>query len=335
MTVEHITDGTEIELLPPARPYNPGSVATLKEHVANMADAKMLADALCDTEMVPAAYRGKAGNGAAAILLGMELGLEPMQSLQQIFVVGGKPAIYARTAVALVKSRAGIIVQTVDSSDESVTVSATDPRTGQVEVSTWDLGRAERAGYVGNKKYTSDPQAMLYAKAAMEVCRKIAPDVLMGIPYAREELELDPQQLSAPRRVNSTRRGVDGLRAAIAPVIEPEIVGEEEEEDQEPAVVVDSGMSVATRSKWVKRLKDLLDEAEVDGEDRIATINEVLHREHPGTTLGPAAELTDLEDDELRATVTELNVMSKAGNLAASINDILNAAALRDAEVSA
>jgi hypothetical protein len=175
----------------------------LVTHAQNMAAAKQLADALCATDMVPAAYKGKPANGAAAILYGDELGLNPIQSLQNVFIVQGKPAIYSRTAVALVR-RHGVKVITVASSDESVTVSA--ERDGQVEESTWDISRATKAGYLSNAKYKSNPQEMLYSKAAMEVCRKIAPDVLLGIAYSSEEL-----QLEAPIRVESTRISADDL----------------------------------------------------------------------------------------------------------------------------
>ncbi len=212
---------SEIDVLPAARPMASEALGQLMQHAQAMTAAKQLGDALAATDMVPADYKGKPGNAAAAILYGAELGLDPIQSLQQIFVVQGKPAIYARTAVALVK-RAGILVETVSTSDQAVTVRGTDRRTGQVEESTWDIARAEQAKYTGNAKYKTDPQAMLYAKAAMEVCRKIAPDVLLGIPYAREELDLE--QAQPVRRVSSSR-GVDGLRAAInapAAVSQPE-----------------------------------------------------------------------------------------------------------------
>lgn len=172
-------------------------------HAQNMSAAKQLADALCATDMVPAAYKGKPANGAAAILYGDEIGLNPIQSLQNVFIVQGKPAIYARTAVALVR-RHGVKVRTVSSTDESVTVSA--ERDGQVEESTWDVARATKAGYLSNAKYKSNPQEMLYSKAAMEVCRKIAPDVLLGIAYSGEELEL-----GAPVRVQSSRVTVDEI----------------------------------------------------------------------------------------------------------------------------
>lgn len=40
---------------------------------------------------------------------------------------------------------------------------------------------------------------MLYAKAASEVSRKLAPDVLLGIKYSAEDLELEPVKMTATR----------------------------------------------------------------------------------------------------------------------------------------
>lgn len=222
-------ESTEIETLPSAQPMANDAVQQLMGHVDAMQASKQLADALCGTDMVPQTYRGKPGNGAAAILYGAELGLNPIQSLQQIFIVHGSPAIYARTAVALVK-RHGVIVETLESEDERVTVRATDTRTGQTEDSTWTPERAQKAGYLRNEKYKSEPRAMLYAKAAMEVCRRIAPDVLLGVPYSTEELRLEqkPQRVASYRPISEDIRNEHakalerGTRSSPEPEPEPE-----------------------------------------------------------------------------------------------------------------
>lgn len=188
----------------------------LQKQAEALGAAHKIATVLCSTGMVPQAYRGKPDDGAAAILYGAEVGLKPQQALQQVFVVHGSPAIYARTMVGLLKAR-GYRFETVDTSDESVTVRATSPR-GEVEESTWDIARATKAGYTSNKKYNTDPQAMLYAKAASEVSRKIAPDVLLGIKYTAEDLELEPSPVRATAERTDrpkTGRGTAGVKAAI------------------------------------------------------------------------------------------------------------------------
>lgn len=176
-----------------------------------MSAAHELATALCNTSMVPATFRGKPDDGAAAILYGAELGLKPQQALQQVFVIHGQPAIYARTMAGLLKAK-GYRFQTVEDTPKKVTVTGRSPR-GEQETSTWTIERATTAGYTSNKKYQSDPQAMLYAKALSEVCRKLAPDVLLGIKYTAEDLQLEPIKMTATR---TDTRGVDRVREALA-----------------------------------------------------------------------------------------------------------------------
>ena len=261
------------------------ALGMLMKHAEVMGAAHKLAIALCGSELVPKIYRGKPDNGAAAILYGAELGLSPIQSMQQIFVVHGTPAIYARTMVALVKQR-GYRIWTEESTDESVTVCGQAPD-GTAEISTWTMDRARKAGYVpevdpktgkfkvneygkliGNEKYLKDPQAMLYAKAASEVCRKLAPDVLLGISQTFEDLELDDQD--APKRVKSEQlrpqRGIAGLKAALAPApvvdqeptpeSKPETAPEPEPTPEQPVV------EYATRDQQ-NRIAELLDTAGV------------------------------------------------------------------------
>lgn len=208
-------------------------MAELMKQAEAMSAAHKLATVLCNTAMVPATFKGKPDDAAAAILYGAEVGLKPQQALQQVFVVHGQPAIYARTMVALLKAK-GYTFTTLESTDESVTVEGTSPR-GEKETSTWTIQRAKNAGYTSNKKYQTDPQAMLYAKAASEVARKLAPDVLLGIKYTAEDLELEPVKATATRM--DVQRGADGVRAALAAKQQdPEPVPESVQDDSDAYV---------------------------------------------------------------------------------------------------
>lgn len=197
-------------------PMSQGTLAmlNLEQQAAAMQNALTIAQAMCSTQMVPKAFFRKPEDGAAAIMYGAELGLNAMQSLQQIMVINGKPGIETRTAVALLKKH-GYIIRTVATSDESVTVEGTGPM-GEHEEATWDISRATKAGYTSNKLYQTIPQQMLYAKAAMEVARKIAPHVLSGIAYSAEELRLEEQPLKATAKRMDSRRGAGAVMAALA-----------------------------------------------------------------------------------------------------------------------
>lgn len=222
--------------------------------------AHQLATALCNTSMVPTTFRGKPDDGAAAILYGAELGLKPQQALQQVFVIHGQPAIYARTMAGLLKAK-GYRFQTVEDTPQAVTVHGVSPR-GEEETSTWTIERAKTAGYTGNKKYQSDPQAMLYAKALSEVCRKLAPDVLLGIRYSAEDLEMEqPIQMTATRQ---DQRGMDGVRAALAAHGKTSQPEPEQEPAQEQGVseVMQTFTTRALNAKSIDALNETAAEAQ-------------------------------------------------------------------------
>jgi hypothetical protein len=111
----------------------------------------------------PKAFQGNAGDATAAIMLGDELGLKPLAALRSIYIISGTPAMYARTMVALVMSH-GHEVWTESSTDREVVVCGRRRGSEHVERSAWTIDRARKAGYTNNKKYESDPQAMLYAR---------------------------------------------------------------------------------------------------------------------------------------------------------------------------
>ena len=151
-------------------------IATAQE----MTSAAQIAKAIVGTSFVPQHYRGKPEEAAAAIMYGAALGFDPMNSLQNLYSIGGKPALYARAAVAVALSK-GHRIWTVEDTPESVTVAGQRKGSDKVEQITWTLDRAKKAGYTSNKNYEKDPHAMLYARASGDVARRIAPDALLGI----------------------------------------------------------------------------------------------------------------------------------------------------------
>lgn len=245
---------SSLELLPPAQVPSAGARAMLIEHAQNMETAHQLAKAMVRTQMVPKRFFGKADDAAAAILYGAELGLNPIQSLQRVVPIHGMPSLESRTMVGLLKAK-GYKVRTVEQSETSVTVEGVAPD-GETASSTWTIDRAILAGYVpipsspqslrrptvdgdwvtvtktwdgkakvsvlGNMKYITDPQTMLKAKAQAEVCRELAPEVLMGISYTREELESEDQRQFSrdeqPAPARTQRVTVDEILAEEVPI---------------------------------------------------------------------------------------------------------------------
>jgi hypothetical protein len=182
--------------------------------------AHSLATSLVRTSFVPKAFSGNPADATAAIILGDELGLSPLSALRSLYVIGGTPALYARTMTALVMSH-GHQIWTVEETENRVTVAGRRRGTDHEERVTWTMDRARKAGYTSNKKYQTDPIAMLYARAAGDVARRIAPDVLAGVPYSVEEIELsEGPATTTVSRDPGEKRTVQRRAAASAP--EPE-----------------------------------------------------------------------------------------------------------------
>jgi hypothetical protein len=179
--------------------------------------AHSLATSLVRTSFVPKAFAGNPADATAAIILGDELGLSPLSALRSLYVIGGTPALYARTMTALVMSH-GHEIWTVEETEQKVTVAGRRKGSDHQESVTWTIARAQKAGYTSNKKYQTDPIAMLYARAAGDVARRIAPDVLAGVPYSVEEIELSETPTTTVTR-STVKRTV--ARAKVEPVEPP------------------------------------------------------------------------------------------------------------------
>lgn len=177
--------------------------------------AASIAESLARTSFVPRAMQGKPAEVTAAILTGREIGIEPMSALRSIDVIEGTPAMRAHALRGLVQAH-GHAIWVEESTQTRAIVAGRRKGEEQVQKSTWTTARAERMGLIGKQNWKRMPEAMLIARATAEVCRLVAADVLLGIPYAVEELDDDRTEAPAPRR-----RTVQ--RAPVPPPAEPEL----------------------------------------------------------------------------------------------------------------
>jgi hypothetical protein len=164
--------------------------------------AHRIGSALCSTAFAPAHFKGKPEEAAAAILYGAELGFSPTQALRSIFIIGGTPGLYAKQMVALVLAH-GHEVWTEEKTDAKVTVKgkrAGSPRHHRdVDDGPRTEGRLHEEPEVRH-----DPQAMLYARAAADVCRQVAPDALAGSPRPSRSWRSDAATTGTGRSTSTT-----------------------------------------------------------------------------------------------------------------------------------
>jgi hypothetical protein len=220
----------QTELATIAAPLTNGT--DLTAWVADLESAFNLAQKFCATPFAPPTFKGKPVDAAVAILYGKALKLDPLTSLQAVFVIGGRPGTYSKFMHAVVLN-AGHEVWVESESETEVVVKGRRKGSENITTSTWTIARARKAGYMSNKKYETDPQSMLKARAIGDVCRVVAPDALAGLAYNEADVAvMEPvEEVPAASKPRATRQ-----RKPVEPVPVPDVVLEEVIE-QEPYVL--------------------------------------------------------------------------------------------------
>lgn len=195
----------------------PTAGVDLRAWAEQVQSAAVYAEAVCSTTMAPAQYRGKPAEATAAILAGAELGFNPMASLRAFDNIQGTPAPKAMTLRAVVQA-AGHEVVIEESSNERAVVSGRRKGTDTWQTSVWDVPRAQAlAQFKSNPNYKTNLAQMLAARATAEVCRWIAADAIMGMPYAAEEIDGPIIEASAKAVRRLTAAELTGSPAEATP----------------------------------------------------------------------------------------------------------------------
>ncbi|MEF2979057.1 hypothetical protein [Subtercola sp. YIM 133946] len=205
--------------------YEHPAASDLEQWARDLTTAYQAARQLVTTSFVPASYKGKPEEAAAAIITGQELGLSPLAALRSIDIINGTPAMRAVALRALVQN-AGHEIWTDESTATQAIVKGRRKGSDKVEQSVWTMTRAQGLGLHTKDNWRKQPIAMLLARATSELVRLIAADVLLGIPYSVEEvidqgeMQSEPVAEDAPRQRAS--RSVKRKPIESAPQPQPE-----------------------------------------------------------------------------------------------------------------
>lgn len=101
---DHLADAERgaAQQLALAKPYPGGRNVSLVPR--SLEEGAKFAQLLANSEMVPKDYRGKPANVLASILMGQDVGLSPMQALQSIANINGRPSLWGDGLLAVVMS---------------------------------------------------------------------------------------------------------------------------------------------------------------------------------------------------------------------------------------
>jgi len=154
-------------------------------------DAFRFAKMVAASEFAPKDFKSKPESCMLAIQHGSEVGLSPMQSLQSIAVINGRPTIWGDAALALVQSSpvCEYVKEYTEGQGDNLTAVCEAKRRGYPAptVSRFSMADAKRAGLAGKSgPWSQYPERMLALRARGFALRNAFADALRGLITAEE-----------------------------------------------------------------------------------------------------------------------------------------------------
>lgn len=284
------------------------AVAALVEWAHGAQAAYEVAENLVNTSFCPKHYQGKPHEATAAILAGLEVGLQPMAALQSFHSIQGVAAPKAVTLRAIVQSH-GHDIWVEESSATRCVVAGRRKGSAQVQRSEWTIERATTMGLPAkNPNWKTQAPAMLVARASSECARMIGSDAILGIPYSVEELEDGGSPVRAvaeqvqPPPVR--RRNVASvLPAAAEPVVEPS-----GSPNTLAGVPDPESTRIDPKGQVRQQITDLFVAKGVAEDERAHVVSEVI-----GRRVGSPKELTHVEAARVIARLEQMPAPEQGG----------------------
>jgi hypothetical protein len=147
-------------------------------------------DYLAESDLVPKDFKGKPANCLIAIQWGAELGLKPLQAIQNIAIINGRPSLWGDAVLALVRSSP--LCEYVTETDDGNKATCRAKRRGEPEiVATFSMDDAKVAGLFGKTgPWTQYPKRMRQMRARAFALRDAFADVIKGMAIAEEMMDI-------------------------------------------------------------------------------------------------------------------------------------------------
>lgn len=159
--------------------------------------ALQFADMVAESDMVPKDFKNKPGNCLIAMQMGTELGIPPLQALQNIAVVNGRPAVWGDLLPAIAQGHASFEYLNETFDEKTMTATCVAKRKNQPEqIRTFSQRDAETAGLWGRNTWKQYPKRMLQMRARGFAVRDVWPDAMKGVSVAEDYIDLDPKDYS-------------------------------------------------------------------------------------------------------------------------------------------
>ena len=183
---------------------------------ANLTEAIALAKMMAASEIVPKDYQKKPANIIVAIQFGAEIGLPPMQSLQSVSVINGRPALWGDGALALVQGHPDF--EDIQETTEGTVATCIVKRRGRSPVMRkFSDEDAAKAGLLNKGPWTQYRNRMRQMRARGFALRDSFADVLKGISLAEEAMDIPTDTSQAKTQRESMTLDIANLQPSSEP----------------------------------------------------------------------------------------------------------------------
>lgn len=151
-----------------------------------------IANMMSKSEMVPKAYKDKPQDVLIAMEMGVSLGMGPLQAIQNIAVINGKPCLYGDGILAVCSGHPDfeniLEEQIIDAQRKTIGYKCTVNRRGRSPISqSFTNEQAQVAGLWGRQgPWKQYPERMLQMRARGFALRDSFADALGGVRIAEE-----------------------------------------------------------------------------------------------------------------------------------------------------
>jgi hypothetical protein len=170
--------------------------------VTDMGSAMQLATMIANSQLAPKNFQGKPEDTLVAMMMGNELGLNPMQSIQNIAVVNGRPCVWGDAMLALVQNHPsfGGIEESFD--DATMTAKCTVWRkNGTKHTQVFSQADATTAGLWGRNTWKQYPKRMLAMRARGFALRNQFADALLGLITTEEAYDIPANEVQQANEI--------------------------------------------------------------------------------------------------------------------------------------
>jgi RecT family len=172
-------------------------------NVKTFEDSMKIAKLIADSDFAPKDYKGKPANVLVAVQMGKELGLQPMQALQNIAVINGRPSVWGDALPALAMKNPDFEWMT-EKEINGVAHCFVKRKGHEEHLVTYTVEDAKQAGLWGKQgPWTTNPKRMMKMRARAFALRDKFPDSIKGL-LSREEAE-DIREMKTVNKVESIK----------------------------------------------------------------------------------------------------------------------------------